>query len=236
MPPDDVSRANPYRELAIRPSEAAPEYDVVVVGAGIGGLTCAAYLAKFGVRVLVIERHSVPGGLCSFFKRKGFRFDCGAHFFGGLGDSKSLGGMLLRPLQLDLEFLRLDPVDILHFPGRRLELPASLDDHISLLTKTFPADAERIEEFFRQVLRIYRHFYRGRRESDVLQCYQWNRQDMLDEYFRDPELKAILCHGRLHRPPSEPGVGDRDERDDDELFLRRRISRAWRIPRRSRTV
>jgi len=193
VPPDDVSRANPYRELAIRPSEAAPEYDVVVVGAGIGGLTCAAYLAKFGVRVLVVERHSVPGGLCSFFKRKGFRFDCGAHYFGGLGDSKSLGGMLLRPLGLDLEFLRVDPVDILHFPGRRLELPASLEDHIDLLRKTFPAEAEPIEAFFRQILRIYRHFYRGRRESDVLARYQrQSYQDLLDEYFRDPELKGVL--------------------------------------------
>lgn len=193
MPRDDVSRANPYRELAIRPSEAAPEYDVVVVGAGIGGLTCAAYLAKFGVRVLVVERHSVPGGLCSFFKRKGFRFDCGAHYFGGLGDSKSLGGMLLRPLDLDLEFIRVEPVDILRFPGRRLEIPSSLDDHIDLLTTTFPAEAGQIRAFFRDLLRIYRHFYRGRRDSTILARYQWKSyQDLLDEYFRDPELKAVL--------------------------------------------
>ena len=193
MPLDDPSRTNPYRELAIRPSEASSEYDVVVVGAGIGGLTCAAYLAKFGARVLVIERHSVPGGLCSFFKRKGFRFDSGAHYFGGLGDSKSLGGMLLRPLGLDLEFLRIDPVDILRFPGRRLELPASLDDHIDLLKKTFPAEAAQITAFFRELLRIYRHFYRGRRDSKVLARYQWTSyQDLLDEYFHDPELKAIL--------------------------------------------
>ena len=193
MPRDDGSRTNPYRELAIRSSEAGSEYDVVIVGAGIGGLTCGAYLAKSGVRVLVIERHSVPGGLCSFFKRKGFRFDCGAHYFGGLGDSKSLGGMLLRPLGLDVEFLRIDPVDILRFPGRRLELPASLDEHIDLLTTTFPAEAGQIKAFFRETLRIYRHFYRGRRDSEVLARYQWKSyQDLLDEYFHDPELKAIL--------------------------------------------
>jgi phytoene dehydrogenase-like protein len=170
-----------------------PDYDVVVVGAGIGGLTCASYLAKFGARVLVVERHSLPGGLCSFFKRKGFRFDAGAHYFGALGEPKSFGGMLLKPLDLDVEFIRVDPVDILHFPDCDLELPASLDDHIALLKTTFPDEAASIDTFFREALRMYRHFYRGKRDSDVLRRHQWRSyQELLDEYFVDSRLKAIL--------------------------------------------
>ena len=43
------------------------EYDVVVIGAGIGGLACAAYLAKRGKRVKVLEQHYVPGGCCTSF-------------------------------------------------------------------------------------------------------------------------------------------------------------------------
>jgi prolycopene isomerase len=183
----------PYRQLSIRRSQLAPDYDAVVVGAGIGGLTCAAYLAKFGVRVLVVERHSLPGGLCSFFKRKGFRFDSGAHYFGGLGDPKSFGGMLLKPLDLDVEFIRVDPVDILHFPDGTIRLPARLDEHLSVLQTAFAAEADAIEAFFREMLRIYRHFYRGRRDSDVLARHQWRSyQDVLDEYFVDARLKAVL--------------------------------------------
>jgi all-trans-retinol 13,14-reductase len=53
------------------------KYDVIVVGAGIGGLTCGALLAKNGLSVLVAEQHSKPGGYCTSFRRKGFTFDAG---------------------------------------------------------------------------------------------------------------------------------------------------------------
>jgi prolycopene isomerase len=194
VPPDEIQvRPTAYRKLSIQPSQLATSYDVVVVGAGIGGLTCASYLAKFGARVLVVERHSLPGGLCSFFKRKGFRFDSGAHYFGGLGDAKSFGGMLLRPLDLDVSFIRVDPVDVLHFPDVSIDLPAALDDHINLLKARFPDEAEPIGVFFLEMLRIYRHFYRGRQESEILRRYQWRTyQEVLDEHFRDATLKAIL--------------------------------------------
>ncbi len=112
-----------YRRYTIRPQQLHERYDVVVIGAGIGGLTCGTYLAKFGAKVLIVDRHYLPGGLCSFFKRKQFYFDAGAHYFGSLGDPKAFGGLLLRALELDVEFLPVTPVDILHFPDQTLELP-----------------------------------------------------------------------------------------------------------------
>ncbi len=51
------------------------EYDVIIIGAGIGGLTCGCYLAKAGMKVLIVEQHSKVGGCCTSFKRKGFTFD-----------------------------------------------------------------------------------------------------------------------------------------------------------------
>ena len=64
-----------------------PSYDVLVIGAGIGGLTSAALLAKRGLKVLVIEQHYLPGGCASIFRRKGFTFDVGASLFFGFGES-----------------------------------------------------------------------------------------------------------------------------------------------------
>jgi 2-polyprenyl-6-methoxyphenol hydroxylase-like FAD-dependent oxidoreductase len=52
-------------------------YDVIVIGAGIGGLTCGALLAKKGLSVLVAEQYSRPGGYCTSFQRKGFTFGTG---------------------------------------------------------------------------------------------------------------------------------------------------------------
>jgi len=48
------------------------EYDVIVVGSGIGGLTCGALLSKRGYKVLVLEQHYQVGGYCSSFKNKRF--------------------------------------------------------------------------------------------------------------------------------------------------------------------
>ncbi|HDY75934.1 MAG TPA: NAD(P)/FAD-dependent oxidoreductase, partial [Candidatus Marinimicrobia bacterium] len=54
-------------------------YDAVIIGAGIGGLVCGCYLAKAGMKVLIAEQHSKPGGYCTSFRRKGFTFDAAPH-------------------------------------------------------------------------------------------------------------------------------------------------------------
>ncbi len=55
-------------------------YDVIVIGAGIAGLSAAAYLAKAGQKVIVFEQHNRPGGLWTSFERSGVIFDIGAHW------------------------------------------------------------------------------------------------------------------------------------------------------------
>ncbi len=55
-------------------------YDVIVIGAGIAGLSAAAHLAKAGQKVIVLEQHNRPGGLWTSFVRNGVVFDIGAHW------------------------------------------------------------------------------------------------------------------------------------------------------------
>ena len=62
--------------------------DVIVVGAGLGGLTCAALLAKYGLSVAVCESHTIPGGAAHSFVRDGYCFDSGPSYFLGLSDPK----------------------------------------------------------------------------------------------------------------------------------------------------
>ncbi len=71
------------------------EYDVIVVGAGIGGLGAGALLAHAGYRVLVVEKNSLVGGRCTTYEREGFFVDVGVHLF-GLGDKGPLGEILRR--------------------------------------------------------------------------------------------------------------------------------------------
>lgn len=63
--------------------------DVVVIGSGIGGLSCAAVLARYGFDVTVCESHSIPGGAAHTFERNGFKFDSGPSLYSGLSYSPS---------------------------------------------------------------------------------------------------------------------------------------------------
>ena len=51
--------------------------DAIVIGSGIGGLSCAAFLSRVGWKVLVLEKHYVAGGCCHNFKEYGYEFDTG---------------------------------------------------------------------------------------------------------------------------------------------------------------
>ena len=62
-------------------------YDVIVVGSGISGLTCACILGKLGKKVLVIEKHDRPGGCLHTFRLNGFTFSSGNHYVGHLDET-----------------------------------------------------------------------------------------------------------------------------------------------------
>ncbi len=76
-----AAQAEGYKGMS-RPNQP----HVIVVGAGIGGLTAAALLLKSGLRVTVLEAHVYPGGSAGTFYHKGFQFDAGATLAGGFGE------------------------------------------------------------------------------------------------------------------------------------------------------
>jgi C-3',4' desaturase CrtD len=86
--------------------EKQPE--VIVVGAGIAGLTAAALLAQNGARVQVIERHVLPGGCASFYLRAGYRFDVGATLVSGFG-RRGVHRLLAERLRLSIAATAVEP-------------------------------------------------------------------------------------------------------------------------------
>jgi prolycopene isomerase len=81
---------------AFSPSETAPspgngsadpDWDVIVIGSGIGGLVTASQLATKGAKVLVLERYLFPGGSGGSFRREGYTFDVGASMIFGFGEN-----------------------------------------------------------------------------------------------------------------------------------------------------
>ena len=62
------------------------QYDVIIIGGGLGGLTAGAKLAKDGKKVLLIEQHNIPGGCATTFRRKDYIMEAGLHAVDGLDE------------------------------------------------------------------------------------------------------------------------------------------------------
>ncbi|MBD2344480.1 phytoene desaturase family protein [Anabaena subtropica] len=77
--------------------------DVVIIGSGVGGLSCAAILAHYGFDVTVCESHTIPGGAAHAFERQGFKFDNGPSLYSGLSYSPSV-----NPLRQVLDAVGVD--------------------------------------------------------------------------------------------------------------------------------
>ncbi|MEO0887512.1 MAG: C-3',4' desaturase CrtD, partial [Cyanobacteria bacterium J06648_10] len=93
------------------------EEKVVVIGAGIGGLTAAALLAHRGYAVKVFDQAIVPGGCASTFKRRGFTFDVGATQVAGL-EPGGIHHQIFEELGIDLpEASECDPACAVFLPG-----------------------------------------------------------------------------------------------------------------------
>jgi C-3',4' desaturase CrtD len=116
-----------------------PSCHVVVIGAGIGGLTAGALLARRGYPVLVLDQALVPGGCASTFKRQGFTFDVGATQVAGLEP----GGIHHRIFQeLEIEIPAATPCD----PACAVYLPGETEP-INVWRDPQKWKAERIRQF-----------------------------------------------------------------------------------------
>lgn len=133
-------------------------WDAIVIGAGLGGLSAAAYLSACGKRTLLLERGSVLGGTSQTFRRlREWEFDCGVHFIGDCGP----GGQtptLLRGLALDdrIEFIPLDSdgYDTIVGPDLELRIPFGWKGFEERLVDAFPADERAIRRWATIMRRI----------------------------------------------------------------------------------
>jgi len=205
--PDKVNlMARAFKAL---PSGPKPEYDAIIIGAGIGGLVCGNLLAKAGMRVLLVEQHYMVGGYCSTFKRKGYIFDAATHFYPLLGNPTTITGRLLVDLGVTNGWVKMDPVDHFHFPdGTTFLVPADFDEYLAKLKVEFPHESQSLDRFFATVREVYLlgllEYFRWRQTRQLEKWKKLTLRQALDQHFTDRKLKLLLAAdcGHWGSPPS----------------------------------
>ena len=195
--------SSPSRIQSTRKDALLPCYDVIVIGAGIAGLVCAAFLAKNGKKILLVEQHFIPGGYCTSFKRKGFNFDAAVHHIGGCG-KWGVVGRCLKTLGIEMDFFPLDPMDHLVFPGFTIEIPADMDGYIESLQKRYPSEEGKIKSFFQEFVRLYRATFNNEKSQIIDKYKNQTYGEMLNAFFENDELKTVLAGqwGYIGLPPA----------------------------------
>lgn len=194
------------------------DYDVVVIGAGNAGLTAAATLARSGIRTLLLERHNVPGGCATSFRRGRFEFEVALHQLSGVGTEgqpMTLREGLFRDLDIadKLEFIEEHELYRSVVPGRfDVTLPADWDGAIDALEAEFPGNRDRVAKFFDLVKQVTGWQIAAMRGMPVDQIdpvlFKYGlrpTKEVLDEFFDDDRLTCALgvYWTYLGQPPSK---------------------------------
>ena len=198
------------------------QYDAIVIGAGLGGLSAAAMLARGGLGVLLLERHNVPGGYATSFVRGRYEFEVALHELSGVGPPDHRGGLYHY-----LEYLGMaDKVEFLHipnlyravFPDLDITLPAGREAFEAKLVERFPHEAKGIRRVMARVFDFRRDFSqvmqrRGKVNMATLPFRfphffrylptTWGQ--VLNRDVKDPAARAVLSQywGYVGLPPSK---------------------------------
>lgn len=158
------------------------DYDVAIIGAGISGLVCGCYLAKAGLKTLIVEKNANVGGYCTSFARKGFHFDSCVHALSSLREGGLLNKILGELGVTDkLKFNRHNPSDIVITPEFKINIFYEVERTIEEFQKYFPKEKDNISKFFKYIS-----------SGSFLEIRVKTFEQLLDSFFEDKKLKAIF--------------------------------------------
>ena len=186
------------------------QYDVIVIGSGIGGMTCAGILAKLNKRkVLVLEKHSTPGGFTQEFERKGrYKWDVGLHYVNEMSEGTRPRMIMDYITDNNLKWNKIpDPFDKFVYPDFTFEVFSDPEKYMNDLIGLFPDEENAIRTYFDDVKKCA-SWWENNFKASFLPFYLkipiqllniinrskslMTTQQYLDKNFKNARLKALL--------------------------------------------
>jgi all-trans-retinol 13,14-reductase len=191
----------------IKASTQADQFDAVIIGSGLGGLSCAASFARQGFRPLVLEQHYQPGGYATTFKRPGgFEFDVSLHST-TVDERNGVHNLIPGfPEITDVDFLPHTSLYRVIYPDYDITVPQrNLEGYIQILHGYFPEEREGIDGIFEDMQGLTRDIAKLVNAGEnvdmsqfpidfpyLFKCYSKTWGQCLDARITNPKLKAII--------------------------------------------
>jgi len=200
--------------------------EVLVIGAGLGGLSAAVRLAARGYRVRILERHSTPGGRCGLWESEGFRFDTGPTLLLMTEYLRKVFADAGRRLEDYLELRQLDPNYRVSFAdGTTLDVTSRINAMLEGVERIEPGVGPRFLRFLAETSRLYtiglaafvdrnvhrpRDFFNLRNGLLLLRARAMQRlQKMVARFFTDERLQQAFSFQSLYlglSPYASPAI------------------------------
>ena len=164
------------------------KYDCVIIGAGMSGLAAGIRLAHYGKKVVILEKHAIPGGLNSYYSKEGRRFDVGLHAMTNFVPRGERGAPLTKLLrQLRIRYDELDLVEQSHslidFPENRLKFGNGYTLIEEEVAREFPSE---VDGFVRLVEHVKTY-------DDVsLDAVYVSARSVVESFIKSPVLQDMI--------------------------------------------
>ena len=173
---------------------------VIIIGSGLGGLTCGFILQKNGYDVTVLEQGHQIGGCLQCFSRQGVKFETGMHFIGSAAEGQTMNRLMNFLCLTDVELSPLDPkgYDTIALAGETFRFPNGRDAFVEQMSSYFPKEKDNLKHYINLVARIasastLNSLTSEERDLAMNTEYQTRSiNDVLESLFRDEILRNVL--------------------------------------------
>ncbi len=179
----------------------ADRVDVAVVGAGVGGLSAAAHLARAGRSVAVFDRHDVVGGYASCFDRDGYRFDASLHRMDAVGPGEP-NRHLLDGLGITARLRFLPDTSLRQeiWPNLSFRVPHGMPGYLGVLGEHFPAERAGFAALAALAARVHHRAYAlldgsgglPALDREVLDLQTLSAAQVIAQHVSDPRARQVL--------------------------------------------